>query len=70
MSTSRKIEGVMPYVTEENLTDIVRQRWTDIPDPRLREVMQSLIKHLHAFVRESGRFRGVKFKAIRLGERG
>ena len=52
MSTSRKIEGVMPYVTEENLTDIVRQRWTDIPDPRLREVMQSLIKHLHAFVRE------------------
>ena len=42
----------MPYVTEENLTDIVRQRWTDIPDPRLREVMQSLIKHLHAFVRE------------------
>jgi hydroxyquinol 1,2-dioxygenase len=42
----------MPYVTEENLTDIVRQRWADIPDPRLREVMQSLIKHLHAFVRE------------------
>jgi hydroxyquinol 1,2-dioxygenase len=42
----------MPYVTEENLTDIVRQRWTAIPDPRLREVMQSLIKHLHAFVRE------------------
>jgi hydroxyquinol 1,2-dioxygenase len=42
----------MPYVTEENLTDIVRQRWTEIPDPRLREVMQSLIKHLHAFVRD------------------
>jgi hydroxyquinol 1,2-dioxygenase len=42
----------MPYVTEENLTDIVRQRWADIPDPRLREVMQSLIRHVHAFVRE------------------
>jgi hydroxyquinol 1,2-dioxygenase len=42
----------MPYVTEENLTDVVRQRWTAIPDPRLRQVMQSLIKHLHAFVRD------------------
>lgn len=42
----------MAYVTEENLTDVVLERWKDIPDPRLREVMQSLIKHLHGFVRE------------------
>jgi hydroxyquinol 1,2-dioxygenase len=42
----------MPYVTEENLTDIVLERWKNIPDPRLREVMGALIKHLHAFVRE------------------
>jgi hydroxyquinol 1,2-dioxygenase len=42
----------MPYVTEDNLTDVVLQRWKDIPDPRLRQVMQSLIKHLHGFVRE------------------
>jgi hydroxyquinol 1,2-dioxygenase len=42
----------MPYVTEQNLTDIVVERWKDIPDPRLREVMRSLLKHLHAFVRE------------------
>ena len=42
----------MPYVTEENLTDIVLQRWKDIPDKRLREIMQSLIKHLHGFVRD------------------
>ena len=42
----------MTYVTEENLTDVVRQRWTAIPDPRLRQVMQSLIKHLHSFVRD------------------
>ena len=37
----------MPYVTEANLTDIVLQRWKDIPDPRLRQIMQSLIQHLH-----------------------
>jgi hydroxyquinol 1,2-dioxygenase len=42
----------MPYVTEANLTDVVSERWKDIPDPRLRQVMGALIKHLHAFVRE------------------
>jgi hydroxyquinol 1,2-dioxygenase len=42
----------MAYVTEENLTDVVLERWKDIPDPRLRQVMQSLIRHLHGFVRE------------------
>jgi hydroxyquinol 1,2-dioxygenase len=42
----------MPYVTEANLTDIVGERWKDIPDPRLRQVMGAAIKHLHAFVRE------------------
>ncbi len=42
----------MPYVTEENLTDVVLQRWQQIPDPRLRQIMQSMIKHLHGFVRE------------------
>ena len=42
----------MPYVTEHNLTDVVLERWKAIPDPRLRQVMQSFIKHAHAFVRE------------------
>jgi hydroxyquinol 1,2-dioxygenase len=42
----------MAYVTEKTLTDVVRERWTDIPDPRLRQVMTAAVKHLHAFVRE------------------
>jgi hydroxyquinol 1,2-dioxygenase len=42
----------MTYVTEQNLTQVAMERWKEIPDPRLREVMQSLIKHLHAFVRD------------------
>lgn len=42
----------MAYVTEQNLTDVVLERWKAIPDPRLRRVMASLIKHLHGFVRE------------------
>jgi hydroxyquinol 1,2-dioxygenase len=42
----------MPYVTENTLTDIALERWSDIPDPRLKEVMTSLVKHLHDFVRD------------------
>ena len=42
----------MAYVTESNITDIVLDRWNAVPDPRLRQIMQSMIKHLHAFVRD------------------
>ena len=42
----------MPYVTEDNLTDVALERWKDIPDSRLWQIMQSLIKHVHGFVRE------------------
>ena len=42
----------MPYVTEENLTGIVAERWSNVPDPRLRQIMTSLIEHLHAWVRD------------------
>ena len=41
-----------PYVTEANLTDLAAERWGNIPDPRLRQVMTSMIKHLHGFVRD------------------
>lgn len=42
----------MSYVTEENLTDLAIERWKNIPSPRLREIMTSLIKHMHGFVRD------------------
>src|ERR1051325_9960311 len=42
----------MPYVNEKNLTDVVLERWKNIPDARLKQIMQSLIKHLHGFVRD------------------
>ena len=42
----------MPYATEKTLTDTVLKRWSDIPDPRLKQVMQALVKHVHAFVHE------------------
>jgi len=42
----------MQCATEENLTDLALRRWEACHSPRLREIMQSLVKHLHGFVRE------------------
>lgn len=38
--------------TEETLTAEVLRRLTSTPDQRLKQVMTSMVKHLHAFVRE------------------
>jgi hydroxyquinol 1,2-dioxygenase len=45
-------EDAMQYATEENLTDLALKRWEACHSPRLRQIMQSLVKHLHGFVRE------------------
>lgn len=42
----------MRNLTEENLTEAVLASLSNCTDPRLKEVMSSLIRHLHAFVRE------------------
>ena len=42
----------MPFSTEENLTDLAVERWSNIPDPRLRKIMTSLVKDLHGWVRD------------------
>lgn len=38
--------------SEDTLTAEVLRRMENTEDPRLKEVMESLVKHLHAFVRE------------------
>lgn len=42
----------MRNISEANLTDAVLARLEKTADPRFKQVMASLIKHLHAFVRE------------------
>jgi hydroxyquinol 1,2-dioxygenase len=37
---------------EASLTEAVIHRFAETPDPRLRQVMQALVTHLHAFVRD------------------
>ena len=40
------------FFTEANSVEVVTARMKDCPDPRLLEVMQSVIHHLHAVVKE------------------
>jgi hydroxyquinol 1,2-dioxygenase len=42
----------MPTLIGSELTDEVVSRYKDCRDPRLKEVMVSLVKHLHSFARE------------------
>ena len=41
-------------MTEQELTDLVQKKIAGASDPRFREVMLALVKHLHGFVREVG----------------
>src|SRR5262245_59490389 len=38
--------------TEDDITAEVLRRFEATPDPRLREIMGSLVRHLHAFVKD------------------
>ena len=39
-------------MTEDDLTEVVVARLEATPDPRLREITQALVRHLHAFAKE------------------
>jgi catechol 1,2-dioxygenase len=39
--------------TEESAADAVVDSFADTPDPRLRDLLGALVRHLHAFVRET-----------------
>ena len=42
----------MQLVTEDNITDLAVERWATAKDPRLVEILTSLVRHLHGFARE------------------
>lgn len=43
----------MRTVTKDNITDVFKGYLSDDMNPRMREVMESLVKHLHDFARET-----------------
>lgn len=42
----------MQLVTEDNITELAKQRWATAHDPRTRELLTGLVQHLHDFARE------------------
>ena len=42
----------MREFSEQNLTEAVVERFGNTPDPRLKLIVSSLVRHLHAFVRD------------------
>ena len=44
----------MKTLTESGLTAAALARLAKAPNPRMKEIMTSLIRHLHGFVRETG----------------
>ncbi len=55
----------MRNFSEENATEAVLARLQDADNPRLKEIMTSVIKHLHAVVRETEPSEEEWFEAIR-----
>jgi hydroxyquinol 1,2-dioxygenase len=46
----------MVAIDERTITDVALNQMSGTPNPRLREIMDCLVRHLHAFARE-----GIKF---------
>src|SRR5579864_9052584 len=62
MATSPAIKT--RFTTEDDITAEVLRRFEGTPDPRLREIMLSLTKHIHAFAKEVRLNEDEWFKAI------
>ena len=55
----------MRNLTQDNMTQAVIARLAETPDPRLKEILTSLVQHLHAFGREVKLTEGECFQGIR-----
>ena len=56
----------MPNLDQNTITHAVLERLGNTPDPRLKLIMESLVRHLHAFAHEvqlteEEWFKGVQF---------
>src|SRR4029078_13208447 len=45
-------EFPMQLVNEDNITELAAARWGTAHDPRLAQILQALVRHLHDFARE------------------
>jgi len=52
MDTGSAPDTGIQLATEENITELAAQRWATARDPRTRELMTALVRHIHDFARE------------------
>jgi len=52
ISRKRQMEPAIRDFDERNITDAVIERFHNNPDPRLKNIITDLVRHLRAFVRE------------------
>jgi hydroxyquinol 1,2-dioxygenase len=60
------LNGARRNKSEDDITAEVLARFSETPDPRLREITLSLIKHLHSFVKEVQLTEAEWFQAIEI----
>jgi catechol 1,2-dioxygenase len=63
------MDGAVPQrrnTTEDDITAAVLNRFAATPDPRLREIMLSLVTHLHAFAKDVALTEAEWFQAIEI----
>jgi catechol 1,2-dioxygenase len=63
---SSSVATTKRQTTEDDITAEVLRRFDGTPDPRLRQIIQSLVKHVHMFVKdvqltEAEWFEGIRF---------
>src|SRR5262249_7551195 len=69
MPDGRKTHGdnkLRHSITEDDITAAVLARFAATPDPRLKQIMLALIKHLHEFVKEVALTEAEWFQAIEI----
>ncbi|MCX4409940.1 hydroxyquinol 1,2-dioxygenase [Streptomyces sp. NBC_01764] len=52
MATTTPAVSDLQHQIEDELVQTVLASFKDTPDPRLKELMRALVRHLHAFIRE------------------
>ena len=52
--------------TGDDITAEVLQRFAEMPDPRLRQILLGLVEHLHTFVKEVELTEPERFQAIEI----
>ena len=52
VASNREESKIVQAIDHNTITDVVIEQMSGTPNPRLRQIMESLVRHLHEFARE------------------